>query len=219
MKDDIKFTDVSLAYSANLQNLDEARQIFEKECRNLNSIVLDLATEKCGSRNKDRSATLRKKFYWQDISDSESSRRSSHWLNFSQGTSISISLKAPGRKNFEKDKAYLYFDISFDSELKRYMFNVHFRNDYARNDQLDERLFSLAQSKPEKFPNPKHIKQSCAILGVWELNHELIENLNDIVISSLDLVQEMIELELPDALYNVATEVESDRQDQRDPAA
>lgn len=218
MKDSIKFTEVALAYSANLQNLDEARQIFEKECRGLNSMVLDLVNEKCVSRNKDRTATLRKKFYWQDISDSESSRRSSHWLSFLQGTSVSISLKAPGRKNFEKDKAYLYFEISFDADFKRYMFTVHFRNDYARNDQLDERLFSLASSKPDKFPNPKHIKQSCAILGVWELDHKLVEGLNDIVINSLDLVQEMIELELPDSLYNVSTE-DNSSQDQKDPAA
>ena len=218
MKDNMKFTEVALAYSANLQNLDEARQIFEKECRGLNSMVLDLVNEKCVSRNKDRTATLRKKFYWQDVSDSESSRRSSHWLSFLQGTSVSISLKAPGRKNFEKDKAYLYFEISFDADFKRYMFTVHFRNDYARNDQLDERLFSLASSKPDKFPNPKHIKQSCAILGVWELDHKLVEGLNDIVINSLDLVQEMIELELPDSLYNVVTE-DTSVLDQKDPAA
>ncbi len=218
MKDDMKFTDVALAYSANLQNLDEARQIFEKECRNLNSIVLDLANEKCVSRNKDRTNSLRKKFFWQDISDSESSRRSSHWLSFLQGTSVSISLKAPGRKNFEKDKAFLYFEISFDADFKRYMFTVHFRNDYARNDQLDERLFALANSKPDLFQNPKHIKQSCAILGVWELDQTLVENLNTIVINSLDLVQEMIELELPDSLYNVAQE-DTSNQDLKDPAA
>ena len=208
MKDDLSFSDVSFAYMANLQNLDEARQIFEKECRNLNNKIIELVSEKCNSRNKDLSSQLRKKFWWGDATDETlSSRRPGHWINFVQGTSIPMSIKAPGQKNFKNNVAYLHFEVSFDQEAKRHLFKVRFQNDFDKNDQLDEKLHALALAQPEKFRQSKHIKQSCAIIGVWELDQGLVENLNTIILNSLDLVQEMIAQEFPDSLYGQNEEV------------
>lgn len=201
MKDDLTFSEVALAYSANLSNLDEARQIFENECRNINNMMVELVNDKCLTRNKDRSSQLSKKFAWGEVNDSQSSRRPSHWLSFAQVTTLPICIKTPERKKFENNVAFLHFDLSYDSDMKRHMFKVRFQNDFQKHDQMDEKIVAMAVTQSGKFRNPKHIKQSCGILGVWEIDKELAENLNNIILNSMDLVQEMVNQEFPDSLY------------------
>lgn len=203
MKDILLFSDVSMAYSSNINNLNEAKQIFETECKGLNDRILNLADEICTARNKDKNRFLRSIFYWGECTDSESSKKNGNWVSFTQRTSLGLCIKAPGRKNFDNNVAFLSFEIAFDQDLKRFMFKVKFDNLYAKNDQLDERLYALA-SQSGFFKNGLHIKSSSTILGSWELNAELSESVNEIVVKSLDLVQEMILLEFPENLYNKA---------------
>lgn len=199
------FSEVSIAYSLNLKNLDEARQIFEKECKNLNAKILELLEEKCRERNSERTNPLFKKFSWGDV-ENASTMRQGHWLNFSQGTAASICIKPPGKARFDRNIASLNFEMMFDSEFNRYMFKIRFQNDYARNEQMDERLQALAAQYPDKFPKSSHVKSSSAILGTWDLDTDLVNHLEKIIDNCMNLVQEMVNFEFPDAEYVTESE-------------
>ena len=202
MKKDLMFSEVSSAYAANFKNLNEARQIFENECKIINNRLFNLVEEKCRNLNAAASAHLRRKFSWDKTMD-ESSQRSSDWATFSQETIAPINLRIPGKKNFDKKVAKLSFEISFDNEHNRFMFKIYFLNAYIKMENLDESLADLALLQPDTFKNAKRLLKSTAILGVWDINAELLDTLEIIINKSLDLVQAMVDRELPDSNYEL----------------
>jgi hypothetical protein len=196
----LKLSDVSLSFSNNLHNLNEAREIFEGECEALNKSIMNLVSSLREIRNRDESRFITKIFYWNEVHDNYSTKKNGPWTNFVQRAAIPVCIKSPKYKNFDNNVAHLIFDISFDFDLRRFMFKVKFENGYKKNDQLDEKLFELALTKPF-FKNPKHFKTSTAVIGCWEMDEDFSKMLNEIVMSSMDLVQEMIQSVYTENLY------------------
>ena len=200
MKDNLKFSELGVAYSTNLFNLSEARKVFEEECRQLNSNVDELVKEHKRSYNSDKSKFLTKIFTWGNPAPWSTTKDGS-WLNFVQGTYIDLNLKTPGRQKFENSIAYIQFEITFDDELRRFIFKVRFENKYEKNDLLDEKVFELAAKCPEDFPKAKHIKSSTSILGYWELDQHLAQNINSIVTKSMMLIENAFSELYPEEKY------------------
>ena len=201
MKDNLKFTELGTAYSLNLYNLNEARKVFEEECRQINALVEDLVKDHKSSHNTDKSKFLAKIFTWGNI-DPWCTLKEGNWTSFVQGTTSGMNIRIPGRQKFENNIAFLRFEITFSDDLRRFVFRAKFENKYTKNELIDEKVIEMASKRPTDFPGSKLIKSSTGILCVWELDQNLINNLNFIVNNCMGLIEEAICELYPQSLYS-----------------
>lgn len=200
MKNDLKFSDLGKAYSLNLYNLNEARSVFEDECRQLNSNVEEYIEELAKRHNSNKEEFLAKIFNW-GTTENASKVKEGPWVNFSQANVVPLNLKVQG-KRFTKGIAFIKFESAFDNQQRKFLFRVWFENCYDKNENIDETIFKLAQKSPEKFPMSKYIKSNTCVIGCWELDEELVSNIGSIVKRCLNLVEEAIGELYPENSYN-----------------
>lgn len=199
MSETNKFSDVSMAYSNNIYNLNEARNIFENECR----VLSDKIQTHCDEM-KGNAKSLAHKFRWGNINEYKTLKAGA-WTSFIQAIHIGMDVRVPECKRFDNNIAHLWFDLSFDHELKRFCFKIRFENKFSRNDQFDETVVQIALK--EHFKEARPVKNSTAILATYELNDALFENISSMVANAMLVVQEAIDTLYPDSLYDIAGEV------------
>lgn len=201
MSESNKFSDVSMAYSNNLYNLNEARNIFENECR----ILCDKIQTHCDEM-KGNAKSLAHKFRWGNVNEYKTLKAGA-WTSFVQAIHVGMDVRMPESRRFDNNIAHLWFDLSFDHELKRFSFKIRFENKFSKNDQLDEAIVRIALK--EHFKEARSVKNSTAILATLELNDALFENISTLVANSMLVVQETIDLLYPDSLCNIAGDARS----------
>lgn len=111
----------------------------------------------------------------------------------------------PGRQKFENNIAFLRFEVVFSDDLRRFVFRAKFENKYTKNELIDEKIIEMASKRPNEFPGSKLIKSSTGILCVWELDQNLINNLNFIVNNCMGLIEEAIGELYPQSGYKDQT--------------
>jgi len=199
MSNDRKFSDVGSAYNSNVIGLDEARQIFEKEVRQLNDLVMDHLYAVAKRLNQDEKVA--KKLRWQDPQD-DSRNREGPWLNFASRSTIGMDLKTPGAKQFKKNVALLYFETVFDWENeKKFVFQCRFENQNIVNNDFDEKVLELIQAQKEKFPGQVHYKANTTIIFRLKLEDSLFDQINQNIDLALGVCQEVITTTFPDSQY------------------
>lgn len=189
------FSEVSTTYNANLNQLNDARQIFEKEVRSLNEFVHAHLSER-------RQAEQRiEKLRWEAAED-WSTGREGPWLNWYCGTRIRLDVKLPGKTRFRKGAAFVYFQTIFDHDLDRFMFRCRLENQNTIAEDIDEQAFGIVQKRGEnEFPGAHHVKANTAILFRYPLQDSLFDELNRNVDRALGAVEQAIEIILPDDRY------------------
>ncbi len=197
-KEKKRFSEVSLAYNANILNLDEARGIFQKELNDLNSFIWDHLTE--ASRRTSDSSDV-KKWRWANPED-WSTVKDGPWQNYITATYLPLDICPPGYNRFKRGVSTLYFEIRLDKEFGRFMFRARFENANIVDKNLDEKIIEiLNRDKPEECLNMDQIKSNTAIIFRHELKDELFDNLHDYIDKALEICERAVDEMFPDHLY------------------
>ncbi len=203
---DRRLSEVAVAYNINIACLDEARQIFEKEVKQLNEVVMDHLYAATKRLNQDEK--MGRKLRWQQPED-DSRNREGPWLNFAARAVIGLDVKVPGAKVFKKNAAYLYFETVYDRDAeKKFVFQCRFENQNIVSDELDEKVLELVRDKSDQFPAQVHFKANTTVLFRFRLEENLFDELNEHIDSAMAVCQDEVNILFPDSAYNQSDAVE-----------
>ena len=129
------------------------------------------------------------------------------WLNFFAGSYVRLDVRLPGKRNFRKAAAYVYFQFLFDRELEKFVYQCRFENQNLVHDGLDETVSELAAQKGEStFPGAYHVKSDTAVVFRRLITDTLFDELGGSVDDAIELVEEAVDVLFPNSHYAVPAE-------------
>ena len=199
-----RFTDVTLAFNANLSTLDEARQIFEEDAIRLIALV----NEHLGGTVERANLKESKSFLLWSLPEGFESKRAGHWLNFYAGTKTMLSIRPPNGKNFRNMAAQLRFVVEFDWHgSKQFMFTGCVESHNPILADFDEEVFDLVKDDT-RLPGSQHIKTDTTILFRLPLDAGVFDRISSLTDESIDICTKVIEKIVKSKVVAAVTEAE-----------
>ncbi len=196
-----KFTDLFIAYNANISNLYYARQEFENELKYFIQMITDKLDE---ANSKKRTCCDENKLRWGKPEEWTIGKDSS-WIRSYFGVRLPIDIRPPtNHTKFRNNAGYLYLVIRFDEDFGKFMLRCRFENNNYASEDIDEKIIELIKNNSDSeypFLNYKLVKNDEAVLFKLDLEDSLFETIDMYIEKSLTVCEQAIDELFPDCDY------------------